>query len=224
MYNIILLLNKLVNILIMEKTNEKNHSEANKKPFINKKVIIAIVLISFAFFGSFIVYFILQVSLNTETPIVVVVSGSMTPAINKGDILFVQGRDPSLIQNGTILEKDGDVIVFDAYGLWGSAPLDPIVHRVIGKWYDNNTWYFQTKGDANSIPDPEPISEDRVIGVVIGGIPFIGWIKIVLTESGLLIPLLIIISVLLIISIIWDFMKEEDKDSKKASKDKITDE
>jgi len=208
----------------MEKTNKKTTSEDNTKPIIKKKVIIAVLLISFAFFGSFIFYFILQVSLNTQTPIVVVVSGSMTPIINKGDILFVQGRDPSLIQNGSAVEKDGDIIVFNAYGLWASAPLDPIVHRVIDKWYDNGTWYFRTKGDANSIPDPFPISEDKVIGVVIGGIPFIGWIKIVLTESGLLIPLLIIISVLLIISIVWDFAKEEEKGSKKVLKEKQTDE
>ncbi|MCJ7648874.1 MAG: signal peptidase I, partial [Candidatus Lokiarchaeota archaeon] len=173
------------------KINKKTPSENNQKPVIKKKVIIAVLLISFAFFGSFIIYFVLQVSLNTQTPIVVVVSGSMAPTINEGDILFVQGRNPSLIQNGSAVEKDGDIIVFNAYGLWSSAPLDPIVHRVIDKWYDNGTWYFRTKGDANSLPDPVPISEDKVIGVVIGGIPFIGWIKIVLTESGLLIPLLI---------------------------------
>ncbi|MHA1193032.1 MAG: signal peptidase I [Promethearchaeota archaeon] len=200
----------------METTNKKTPSEDNKKPILKKKVIIAVLLISFAFFGSFIIYFVLQVSLNTQTPIVVVVSGSMTPYINKGDILFVQGRDPSMIQNGSA-EKDGDVIVFNAYGLWSSAPLDPIVHRVIDKWYDGDTWYFRTMGDANSLPDPVPISEDKVIGVVVGGIPFIGWIKIVLTESGLLIPLLVIISALFIISIVRDFIKEEEKDSDKES-------
>ena len=206
------------------KIHKKTPSENSKKPVIKKKVIVAVLLISFAFFGSFIIYFVLQVSLNTQTPIVVVVSGSMAPTINEGDILFVQGRNPSLIQNGSAVEKDGDIIVFNAYGLWSSAPLDPIVHRVIDKWYDNGTWYFRTKGDANSLPDPVPISEDKVIGVVIGGIPFIGWIKIVLTESGLLIPLLIIISVLLIISIVWDFVKEEEKDSERDLQEKKTDE
>ena len=206
----------------MKATSKKIPSEDNKKPVVKKKVIIAVLLIIFAFCGSFIIYFVLQFSLNSQTPIVVVVSGSMTPTINKGDILFVQGRDPSLIQNGSIVGKEGDIIVFDAYGLWASAPLDPIVHRVIDKWYDNGTlsWYFTTKGDANSLPDPIPISGDRVIGVVVGGIPFIGWIKIVLTESGLLIPLLIIVSVLLIISIVRDFIKEEEKDSKRDPKEK----
>jgi len=204
----------------METTNKKTLSEDKKKPIIRKKVIIAVLLMSFAFFGSFLIYFVLQISLNTQTPIVVVVSGSMSPTINKGDILFVKGTDPSLIKNGSAIEKDGDIIVFDAYGLWASAPLDPIVHRVVDKWYDNDTWYFRTKGDANSLPDPVPIPGDKVIGVVIGGIPFIGWIKILLTESGLLIPLLIIISVVLIISIVSDFIKEEEEDPKKVIKKK----
>ncbi|MHA1374675.1 MAG: signal peptidase I [Promethearchaeota archaeon] len=201
----------------MEATNKKTPSEDNKKPFLRKKVIISVLLICFAFFGSFILYFVLQVSLNNQTPIVVVVSGSMTPTINKGDILFVQGRDPSLIQKSSAVEKDGDVIVFNAYKLWSSAPLDPIVHRVIDKWYTNGSYYFRTQGDANSLPDPVPIREDFVIGVVVGGIPFIGWIKIVLTDTGLLIPLLVIISALLIISIIRDFIKEEEKNSDKES-------
>ena len=55
----------------------KNASEKVKKPIPHKKVIVAVVLIITAFFGSYLVYFILQVSLNTESPIVVVISGSM---------------------------------------------------------------------------------------------------------------------------------------------------
>ena len=190
----------------------KNATEKVKKPVSRKKIIIAVVMISIAFFGSFLVYFILQVSFNTETPIVVVVSGSMEPQIHKGDLLFVMGREPENIKNGTIIDKDGDIIVFNAQGLWPSAPIEPIVHRVIDKYQIGDTWYFRTKGDANSIPDAAPVPEDRVIGVVVGGIPFIGWVKIFLTESGLLIPLLIVISALLIISIVRDIYKGDDDD------------
>lgn len=191
----------------------KNTTEKEKKPVSRKKIIIAVVMISIAFFGSFLVYFILQVSFNTETPIVVVVSGSMEPQIHKGDLLFVMGREPENIKNGTIIDKDGDIIVFNAQGLWPSAPIEPIVHRVIDKYQIGDTWYFRTKGDANSIPDAAPVPEDRVIGVVVGGIPFIGWVKIFLTDSGLLIPLLIVISALLIISIVRDIYKGDDDDN-----------
>lgn len=201
-------------------TNNLSNSkkkEKEKKPLSHKKVIIAVVMIFIAFFGSFFAYLILQVVLNTEAPIVVVVSGSMEPSIREGDLLFVMGANPEDIKNGTAEEKNGDVIVFDARGLWAGAPEEPIVHRVIDKYLVGDTWYFRTKGDANSLPDREPVPESRIIGVVIGGIPYIGWIKILLTESGLLIPLLVIISVLLVISIIWDIFQGDDEDQKKKN-------
>ncbi len=199
----------------------KNTTEKEKKPVSRKKIIIAVVMISIAFFGSFLVYFILQISFNTESPIVVVVSGSMEPQIHKGDLLFVMGREPENIKNGTIIDKDGDIIVFNAQGLWHSAPIEPIVHRVVDKYQIGDTWYFRTKGDANSIPDAAPVPESRVIGVVVGGIPYIGWVKIFLTDSGLLIPLLVIISALLIISIVRDIYKGDDDDKDEENKDEL---
>ena len=199
----------------------KNSTKKEKKSVSKKKIIIAVVMISVAFFGSFLVYFILQISFNTESPIVVVVSGSMEPQIHKGDLLFVMGREPENIKNGTIIDKDGDIIVFNAQGLWPSAPIEPIVHRVIEKYQDGGIWYFRTKGDANSIRDAAPIPEDRVIGVVVGGIPYIGWVKIFLTDSGLLIPLLVIISALLIISIVRDIYKGDDDEHDENNKDEL---
>jgi len=190
----------------------KNTEEKVKKPIPHKKIIIAVVMIVIAFFGSFLVYFILQISMNTESPIVVVISGSMEPNIHKGDLLFVIGTDADEINNG-------DVIVFNAQGLWGGAPLEPIVHRVIDKNQIGDTWYFTTKGDANAFPDQEDIPESRVLGVVVGGIPYIGWVKIFLTDSGLLIPLLVLISALLIISIVWDIVKGDDEDQDKTDKE-----
>jgi signal peptidase len=199
----------------------KNTTEKEKKPVSRKKIIIAVVMISVAFFGSFLIYFILQISFNTESPIVVVVSGSMEPQIHKGDLLFVMGREPENIKNGTIIDKDGDIIVFNAQGLWPSAPIEPIVHRVIEKYQIGDTWYFRTKGDANSMPDAAPVPEGRIIGVVVGGIPYIGWVKIFLTDSGLLIPLLVIISALLIISIVRDIYKGDGDDKDEENKDEL---
>lgn len=196
----------------------KNFFGKLKKPFPHKKIIIAIALILLAFFGSFFVYFILQISLNTESPIVVVISGSMEPTIHKGDLLFIMGKDPEDIRSGTAIDKSGDVIVFNAQ--WTGAPQEPIVHRVINKYQVNDTYFFDTKGDANPFPDPESVSEKDVIGVVIGGIPYIGWIKIFLTDSGLLIPLLVVVSALLVISLVKDIIQGEYKeDDKKDAND-----
>jgi len=201
----------------------KNDTEKEKKPVSRKKIIIAVVMISIAFFGSFLVYIVLQISFNTETPIVVVISDSMEPQIHRGDLLFVMGIEPENIKNGTIEDKNGDIIVFNAQGLWLTAPIEPIVHRVIDKYQIGDTWYFRTKGDANPIPDHAPIPEMSIIGVVVGGIPYIGFVKIFLTESGLLIPLLVAISALLILSIVRDIYKGNDDDQVEKNKNKEED-
>ena len=210
---------KVKKIKQIMKNNHNNKSEKEEeKPKSNKKIIIAVVTIAIAFFGSFFAFFIMQITLNTETPIVVVESGSMEPVIYRGDLLIVRGIPASEIRNGTEEDKDGDIIVFDAHGVWLNPPAEPIVHRVINKTFEDGIWKFRTKGDANTLPDYGWVPEDNIYGVVVFKIPWLGWIKIFLTESGLLIPLLVIISVLLIISIIYDIYKKSETENKhKAS-------
>lgn len=203
----------------MEKTNYKKSEVEEKTPISKKKIIVGVILICFAFFGSFIIYFVMQVALNTQYPMVVVVSGSMEPNINKGDLLFLQGKNVEDIKSGTIEDQTGDVIVYDARGLWAGAPSEPIVHRVVNKYEVNDTWYFETKGDANLYKDRAPVPGDHVLGVVVGRIPFIGWIKIFLTETNIFLPLIIILAALLIISIVYDIIKgEEGEDEQKEIK------
>ncbi len=201
----------------METKRLKSSTKEKKEKSSNKKIIIAVIIISFAFFGSFIIYFVMQVVLNTPNPMVVVISGSMEPNIHVGDLLFLRGvDDPASIRNGTIEDKDGDVIVYDARGLYIGAPVEPIVHRVVNNIIINESGYFfWTKGDANTIIDPAPVPANHILGVVVGGIPYIGLVKIFLTDSGLLIPIIVILSFLLIISIIWDFVKEKEQKSEK---------
>lgn len=193
----------------MERKNlMKKTQKENRDPIPKKKVAISIFLIGFAFFGSYLIYFILQIALNTSTPMVVVVSDSMAPNINKGDLLFLQGVDPEDIEVG-------DVIVYDAHGLWVGAPEDPIVHRVIDIIEEDDKLYFITKGDANDNKDKEPVPGNRVLGKVVGRIPYVGWVKIILTDYGLLFPVIIILSVPLVVSILWDLIKGESEEEEK---------
>lgn len=197
----------------MKRKNIKAPVKQEKEASLKRKIIVTVILLGLAFSGAFLIYYIMQIALNTDSPMVVVVSGSMEPKLHRGDLLFLKGKDAENIKNGTIEGKEGDIIVFDARGLWVTAPSDPIVHRVVDKKYDNG-WFFLTKGDANTSPDAEWVPENRILGVVVGRIPYIGWVKIALTDSGLLIPLLVIVSLLLVVSIVWDlFSKEEEKDS-----------
>jgi len=197
----------------------KNNHKTSDKKIPKKKIIISIALIAFAFIGSYLIYFVLQITLNTEKPVVVVISGSMEPTLYKGDLLFVRGENPANIKNGTIEDKQGDIVVYDARDLWPGAPQDPIVHRIVDKYLDNGIWYFRTKGDANAVPDPVPVPQNRIYGVVCGRIPYIGWVKIILTDTGLLIPVIVIISILLVISIAWDLVKKDESEEKNENKD-----
>ncbi|MFC1768566.1 signal peptidase I [Nanoarchaeota archaeon] len=92
---------------------------------------------------------------------------SLKNGFNKGDIIFLRGKDPADIQIG-------DVIVFTA-----NKP-DPIIHRVVDKWEDGG-YHFQTKGDFNqgfANVNEQDISEERVIGKALFRVPFVGWVKI----------------------------------------------
>ena len=198
----------------MENNHNSKEEREGKKLKNKKKIIIAVITISIAFFGSFFLFFILQVSLNTQTPVVVVESGSMEPQIYRGDLLIVKGVPAADIRNGTVEDMKGDIIVFNAQGVWSDPPAEPIVHRVVDKKFEDGIWQFKTKGDANLIVDEGWVPEGNIYGIVIFKIPWIGWVKIFLTESGLLIPLLVIISVLLIISIIIDAYKKYEAENK----------
>ncbi|MBD3196951.1 MAG: signal peptidase I [Candidatus Lokiarchaeota archaeon] len=207
----------------MEIGEEKKKSPKKDEPRSKKKIIIAIVLISSAILTPFLVYWLLQVTLNTSTPMVVVVSESMEPNLLVGDLLFLNGKNPTDIQNGTVENQQGDIIVFDSNGVWPVPQNEPIVHRVVNKTNIDGVWYFKTKGDNNAVVDPGWVPESNIIGVVCGRIPFIGWLKIVLTESNLLIPLIVLIIGLLIISLIWDAYKEDiqkDDNSKRIYDEK----
>jgi len=96
---------------------------------------------------------------------------SLKNGFNKGDIMFLVGKDAEDI-------VVGDVIVFK------SNRKDPIIHRVVKKMEDNGEIYFQTKGDnnkdsiKNSGIDETNLKEDIIIGKATIRVPLLGYIKI----------------------------------------------
>ena len=90
---------------------------------------------------------------------------------NKGDIMVLRGVSPEEL-------KEGDTIVYQS-----SRP-DPIIHRIINVYQENNIIYFQIKGDHNVEQiiskdlDETRIPEDTIIGRAVFRIPFLGYIKI----------------------------------------------
>ena len=99
-----------------------------------------------------------------------IASGSMSPKIKKGDIVIVEK-----IKDNYSKIKEKDIIAYEYNGTI-------IVHRVEKILNLNETYYFYTKGDANSSLDNYAIDQTMVIGLVRMNIPYIGWPTVWLNE------------------------------------------
>ena len=101
---------------------------------------------------------------------VAVASGSMSPAIDTGDVVVIKKIDGKYSNI-----KEGDVIAFEYSNVI-------IVHRVINKVYDRGEYFFYTKGDNNKEKDNFVIKEDMIEGIVNYKIPFVGFPTVWLNE------------------------------------------
>lgn len=183
----------------------------NKKIFnIIKKILTVLVVI-------FVLLFLLVVCLQKFSDnkisflnfrLFTVVSGSMVPRYNIGDVLVAKEVDPSKI-------KIGDDISY--LGETGTFKGKIVTHEVVDIEQDEEGNYvFHTKGLANIVEDPI-VYEHQLYGVIIHKMIILSFIyKIVATPIGLFV--LVIIPVLYIIgSEMLSFMlaKEEERRSKK---------
>ncbi|XP_050306460.1 signal peptidase complex catalytic subunit SEC11A [Anthonomus grandis grandis] len=120
----------------------------------------------------------LMVVTGSESPIVVVLSGSMEPAFHRGDLLFLTNYPEEPV-------RVGEIVVFKVEGR------DiPIVHRVLKLHEkDNDTVKFLTKGDNNSVDDrglyaPGQLwlTKKDIVGRARGFLPYVGIVTILMNE------------------------------------------
>ncbi|MHA1797143.1 MAG: signal peptidase I [Candidatus Helarchaeota archaeon] len=177
-----------------------------KKKIISLAIIFGII---FGAIGSF--YGISVLILGTTMPYSVVVSGSMKPTLNEGDILIIQH-----VQDGEI--QKNDIIVFWAKTWGGLDPGTPVVHRVINITYSGES-YYETKGDNN--PTSDPLTPyHNVIGKVIFVIPYLGYpIYIFNTTTGKF--FLYFLIGLTVIALIYVTLKDGDDKEKEDSEKEI---
>ena len=126
-----------------------------------------------------------------------VVSGSMSPTIEKWDLILVKvGAD----------YKEGDVITYTSDG-------SIITHRVIEK----NGDVLIAKGDANNTVD-SPVNTNKVIGKVVKTYRHLGaWIKVMTTPKVMVLSL---ISLVLVLYTISTFKQDKEIEKKKTKKEK----
>ncbi len=101
---------------------------------------------------------------DTDKPVVTVVSCSMYPEYDVGDILVVKGQDYEDIERG-------DIVVYRTEEM-----NIPVVHRVIEK----NPGYLETQGDNNQgqLDFEENVTPDQIHGTTAFKIPRVGLVKL----------------------------------------------
>ena len=103
----------------------------------------------------------------------IVISGSMEPAIMTGSLCFVNYNDRDVDVGDIIAYRAGDKTV---------------THRVIDRSADG----YVTKGDGNNAADVSPVTEDRIIGTDIFNIPKLGYAIMALKSAkGIMITLVL---------------------------------
>jgi signal peptidase len=90
-----------------------------------------------------------------------VLSGSMSPTIETGDMIVVRNRTDNLQVGDIVTYKVGNSLV---------------THRVMEITTDNGSVAYITQGDANNTTDGNPITKDQIVGEYQFRIPFAGYV------------------------------------------------
>ena len=129
-----------------------------------------------------------------------VLTGSMSPVIEPGDLIIAMDVDADNL-------KEGDIITF-------RAPQNTLVtHRIIGINEDGS---FVTKGDANNVEDLDlKANSENIVGKYVFRIPKGGYIaKFIQSPIGMILFILIPVGVLSG-GEIKNLLKEMDKEDNK---------
>lgn len=117
-------------------------------------------------------FFVMLVSCRFRYGLIVVGSGSMTGALNKGDAVFFEKYEKQSIE-------EGQVIIFDYNGI-------TTIHRVIDIQKVNGEYRYYTKGDANSQKDEEYRKVEDIKSLVKLRVKYIGlptlWVRSLFEE------------------------------------------
>lgn len=202
----------------MQQTVQKteNAEKTGKKSLIKSifNIISNIVLVALSLLVIYMLVFMFKGIKNKETPtifnhqIYVVQSNSMSPTFKTGSLLIVK-----LVEKSEI--KVSDIITY-------RRPNDSVAttHRVVKIIEEDGERKFVTRGDANNMDDPVPVSESHVVGTVSVAIPLLGYlIGFVRTKQGLLVVIVIPALLIILMQVIHMLKNEKNKEKKPTIED-----
>ena len=135
-----------------------------------------------------------------------ILTGSMSPQYNPGDLIYVKQVSPEEV-------KVGDPITFVM-----NEDLDVATHRVVA--IDKENSHFYTKGDANDIVD-SPVHFKNLIGVPQFSIPKLGYVADFIQNPPGMYITVGIGSVLIIAVFLPDFIKKKKTEDTPAVEDGV---
>lgn len=134
----------------------------------------------------------------------VVLSGSMSPTFEAGDAIIVRETPPSELEKG-------DVITYR--GTDSTSQPNRVTHRIVGVVEQDDSTYFETKGDANEEVDQQLVPAEDVIGHVVFAIPLIGYVISFASSDAGLLAFVVVPSLLLIVSEVWGLWRAATTDA-----------
>jgi signal peptidase I len=159
------------------------------------------------FLGMTVAGFAIGIALALALPLafnarpLVVLSGSMTPALRTGDVSVVRSIAP-------LDARPGDIVTFR----------DPdnaerlITHRVRAMHVQGDAVVFRTRGDANNVSEHWRVPAGGEIGRVIYSIPKLGWVLAYARTKGLFVLMLGGALALLLVLELTSIWRTEDGD------------
>ena len=153
-----------------------------------------------------------QLVLNTEYPALAVVSTSMLPTLNVGDVIIVQGVPVTQIKANY---TTGDIVVF-------RSPYEPdkrIVHRAVKIENTSNGYWITTVGDnvGGEKDQFSPWSASLLVGKVIARIPYVGNFPLFINALGNFYYFIIII--IIVVNILLSLFFDTDEKKKSANEE-----
>lgn len=113
-----------------------------------------------------------------------VLSGSMRPQLEPGDLILTRPKDVQKIQKGDIVTYQTNQGTF-------------VTHRITYIDKKSGELMFKTKGDANNVEDEGVVLQNRLIGSMVLRIPYGGYIaKFIRTPLGLFILVFLFSSII----------------------------
>lgn len=147
----------------------------------------------------------------------IVLSDSMYPQIQSGDLIICRQTAAADVQEGDVIS------FFDPEGNGTSV----VSHRVTAIAQDaSGQLTFTTKGDANNVEDATPVTQDKLIGVYQTRIPGLGNVAMFMQSTqGLIVCVVVPVALLLAYDIIrrraYDKQSQAETDALKAELEQL---